>query len=61
MKGKWKVTMNPMMGDRKYGVCRLRDIDRPDHSGNREYAQDWYESRKDAERMAILLNGEAHS
>lgn len=56
MKSEWKITFNPMMGDKKYGVYRIRDMNAPDHSGNREYAPDWYDNLKDAECMAVILN-----
>lgn len=58
MKGKWKVTMNPMSPDKKYGVCRIKDINKVEHSGNREYSENWYENRKDAEREAEMRNKE---
>lgn len=56
MTGKWNVTSNPIGGDIMYAVYRLRDINAVDHSGNRELATGYMESREDAEKIAAELN-----
>lgn len=53
---KWHVTMNPMMGKKKFGVCRIINPNEPEHSGNREIYKEWFENRKEAEEMATYLN-----
>lgn len=57
----WKVTSNYVGGKTLYGVYRTRDINEIDHSGNREHAGGWFESRKLAESLANSLNKEAES
>lgn len=56
MTGKWAVTSNFISGKEQYAVCRLRDIQEVDHSGNREYATGYMESREQAEAIAESLN-----
>lgn len=56
MKSEWRVTKNVSMGDKPFGVYRLRDTGSVDHSGNREYQNSWYSERKEAEEVAIQLN-----
>lgn len=58
MKGKWKVSHNPMMGKESYTVVRLIDENKIDHSGNREYKNVWFSNRQEAEAMANELNKE---
>ena len=53
----WRVSTNPVAGKTFYGVYRIRDIDAPDHSGNRE-TRGYYETRQEAEKLAALLNEE---
>ena len=53
----WRVSTNPVAGKTFYGVYRIRDIDAPDHSGNREL-RGYYETRQEAEKLAWLLNQE---
>ena len=53
----WRVSTNPVAGKTFYGVYRIRDIDAPDHSGNRE-SRGYYETRQEAEKLAWLLNQE---
>ena len=52
----WKVTANPIGGKMFYGVYRIRDIDDPDHSGNRETYGGYWEHREEAEALARRLN-----
>lgn len=51
----WKVTMNPI-ADRKYGLYKIINPDKVDHSGNRKNYEEWYETRKEAEEKAKYLN-----
>lgn len=37
MTGKWTLDIQRIDGKRQYRAYRLRDKDKPDHSGNREY------------------------
>lgn len=36
MKGQWEVLANPVGGKYLYGVARLRDTEKVEHSGNLE-------------------------
>ena len=56
MTGKWNVTSNIIGGTKFFAVYRLRDVDAVDHSGNREYATEWLESRAEAEAIAEKKN-----
>ena len=58
MKSKWKISSQYFDGVKEFQVYRLRDIDRVDHSGNREYRGGIFESRDDAVRYANQLNNE---
>lgn len=53
---KWKVT-SQYIGDKKmYAVyCNINDFE-PDHSGNREYATGYLDSKEQAQRIADDLN-----
>lgn len=53
---RWKVTCNNVCGERLYAVYRLRDINSTDHSGNREYATDYMESKEEALKIASQMN-----
>lgn len=56
MKSKWKVTANPIGGQTLYAVCRILDTGAVDHSGNREFATKYMNSRLEAQRIADRLN-----
>lgn len=61
MKGRWKVTSNPINGKTMYAAFRLADVLAVDHSGNREYASRdassvWTEDRTAAQALADELN-----
>ena len=58
MKSKWKISKNPVGGKMLYGVYRLYDIQKIDHSGNRELFGGYVEDRIEAERIAEKLNRE---
>lgn len=59
MAGKWMVTANPVGGSMLYAVYRLRDVDKIDHSGNREYASSYIEDKDTALTIAEGLNKKA--
>lgn len=54
----WMVSANPIAGRMFYGVYRLRDVNKVDHSGNRETRGGWYETKAEAEKLAATLNAE---
>ena len=56
MKGKWKVSNNPAMGDMPYIVYRLRDTEETDHSGNRQFCGNYTADKKAAQELADKLN-----
>lgn len=56
MKSEWKVTSNLIGEHIKYAVFRLCDIQETDHSGNREFATDYMDSRDQAQKTANDLN-----
>lgn len=56
MKGKWKVASNPINGEMRYIVYRLRDTSAIDHSGNREYAGEYVKNKAAALLRAEALN-----
>ncbi len=56
MKEKWKVTSNIIGGKKAYAVYRIIRPQEVDHSGNREYASGYMDSRAEAERIAAELN-----
>lgn len=58
MKSEWRVTSNIINGKSMYGVYRLLDTGVVDHSGNREHAGEYVESREAATMMADVLNKE---
>lgn len=58
MKGKWKVTSNPIGGKIKYGVHRILDTSKTVHSGNVENYGDYVDTYREAEKIAAFLNRE---
>lgn len=57
--GKWEAHVANTIGAKTfYQVYRLRDKDAPDQKGNRDYCGGHYEDRRDAERLADVLNKE---
>lgn len=59
MKSEWRVSSNPVGGGMLYGVYRLYDVQKMDHSGNRE-CKGYYDVKADAQKEADRLNrGEA--
>ena len=57
MANEWKVTSNFIGGKKCFAVYRLIDAAGVDHSGNREYATDYMESREEAQAIADRKNG----
>ena len=57
MKSEWKVTQN-YIGKSVYGVYRQKDINAVDHSGNRELAGEYVDTREEAQQLADKLNKE---
>jgi hypothetical protein len=58
MKGKWKVTSNPIGDKTFYRAYRIIDTSQVDHSGNREYSGDYTENKEEASAIAERLNEE---
>jgi len=58
MKSEWRVTVNLIGSEKKYGVYRLRDMSQTDHSGNREELGRWFDDRDLAQAVADTLNEE---
>lgn len=56
MKSEWRVTVNMIGSEKKYGVYRLRDMSQTDHSGNREELGRWFDEREIAQVYADALN-----
>ncbi len=56
MKSEWRITSNIINDKKMYAVYRLRDVNEVDHSGNREFAGGYIESRTTAQTVANLLN-----
>lgn len=55
MKGKWKVTYNPMAG---YIVARVKDTSEVVHSGNLEYYGEYGDNKAEKQKLADELNKE---
>ena len=56
MKSEWRVTSN-YIGDKKmYSVYKIKDANKTDHSGNREYIGGWTDNRGTAAIVAAELN-----
>lgn len=58
MKSEWRVTLNIIGGEKKWGVYRLRDKDAIDHSGNREELGRWFDDEAIAQVYADVMNEE---
>ena len=52
----WRVSTNFSRCSHRYIVYRIRDIDKPDHSGNREYRGPYRENYAEAKALADKLN-----
>lgn len=59
MNSEWKVSTMTDGGNKYYQVYRLRDKDRTDHSGNREYlGNTLYITKEKAQSVADKMNRE---
>lgn len=56
MKSIWKVATIPCGVDTYYGVYRICDTSKTDHSGNREYKGKMYTIKAEAQELADKLN-----
>lgn len=56
--GKWRVSTNRIGDNWMYIVFRLRDVNAVDHSGNREYATGYMDSKQEAQKIADELPAE---
>ena len=57
MKSEWRVSSNPVGGEMLYGVYRLYDVQKIDHSGNWE-CKGYYDAKADAQMEAERLSRE---
>ena len=57
-KGKWRVSSTYGGGEYYYQVYRIRNLDREDHSGNREVYETYYTKEAAQEVAERLNNGE---
>ena len=55
---RWKVTSNYIDGGKYFRAYRLINEKEVDHSGNREYAGDYTQSREEAQKVADLMNSQ---
>lgn len=53
MKGKWKVTSQYIGEEKQYAVYRMKDVNKPRHSGNMEFATGY---TTDKEAIELLVN-----
>ena len=58
MKSEWRVSKIPAGEGCVYGVYRLFDVQKTDHSGNREEFWRTFEDRNEAAMVARQLNEE---
>lgn len=56
MKSEWKISSNYIDGEKQYIAYRIRDMAKPDHSGNREYAGDYTTNRDEVQALVDKLN-----
>ena len=52
----WRIAHQHAGGEKYIRVYRLRDISKPDHSGNREYLRDIYETDEEAQKVVDEMN-----
>jgi len=58
MRSLWKVSSNVINDYKMYIVYRLKDIAEVDHSGNREYTGNFFDTKVEAQSLANKLNEE---
>lgn len=56
MKSEWKVSMNVIGGEKVYQVYRQLDVQKVDHSGNRQVVTGTWSKEEDAQAIAEFLN-----
>ena len=59
MKSKWfvaSIPIDPVNRIMRYQAQRIKDTSAVDHSGNREYAGDFYENKEKAQEIVDKLN-----
>lgn len=52
----WRITHQYAGGEKYIRVYRMRDKDGIDHSGNREYLRDIYETDEEAQKVVDEMN-----
>ena len=58
MKSEWRVSTNYCGGVKSFQVYRLRDVEKTDEGGNREYKDGVYSSKDEAKKAADEANKE---
>lgn len=58
MRSEWRITSQYFGESKIWQVYRLRNVNTVDHSGNREFAEGIFETREEAEELAMKLNTE---
>ena len=56
MKSAWMVSSQYINGIKLYSVYRLKDVNKTDHSGNRETCSGFFEDQDTAREYAAMLN-----
>lgn len=56
MTSEWMVTSNSIGGKVMYAAYRLKDVNAPDHAGNRVLGGGYTEDKQVAEILAEILN-----
>lgn len=54
---KWEVASIPCGGETYYQIYRKINENEPDHTGNREWGKDLFDTKEEAEKEAAKLNG----
>ena len=58
MESEWRISHTWFAGECIIQVYRLRDVNKPDHSGNREILPKTFNSDEEAQSMCNTLNEE---
>lgn len=56
MKSEWKVSCNVISGEKVYQVYRQLDVQKVDHSGNRQVVTGIWSKEEEAQAIAEFLN-----
>jgi hypothetical protein len=54
---KWEVASIPCGVETYYQIYRKINENEPDHTGNREWGKDLFDTKEEAEKEAAKLNG----